>query len=88
MTVDFEITMTWFLYIVVRHNNRRLIDAKMVTWEGSRWVTLQVTEAVKRVITRGRRNGGFEVHIRDMDENILNAKQIIDPTICSSINSK
>ena len=51
-------------------------------------MTLQVTEAVKRIITRGRRNGGFEVHIRDMEENILDAKQIIHPTVCSTITGK
>ena len=77
------------LYLfAVRHSNKRLIDAKMVTWEGARWVTFQVTEAVRRIIMRGKRNGGFEVHVRDMEENILDAKSIIDPTVCSSINSK
>ena len=72
----------------MRHNNKRLVDAKMVTWEGARWVTFQVTEAVRRIIMRGRRNGGFEVNVRDSHENILDAKTIIDPTICSSLNSK
>lgn len=75
-------------FFAVRHSNKRLIDAKMVTWEGARWVTFQVTEAVRRIIMRGKRNGGFEVHVRDMEENILDAKSIIDPTVCSSINSK
>ncbi|XP_052248602.1 uncharacterized protein LOC127856435 [Dreissena polymorpha] len=61
----------------------RLIDAKMVTWDSARWVNLQVTEAISRVLTRGRKNGGFEVHVRDMEENVLDAKTIIDPTVCS-----
>ena len=72
----------------VRHSNMRLIDAKMVTWDSARWVSLQVTDAVKRIITRGRRNGGFEVHVRDMEETVLDAKTIIDPTVCSSATGK
>lgn len=68
----------------LRHSNMRLIDARMVTWDSERWVSLQVTEAVRRIMTRGRRNGGFEVHVRDMEENILDAKTIIDPTICTT----
>jgi len=64
----------------------RLIDAKMVNWDGARWVALQVTEAVKRIMTRGRRNGGFEVHVRDMEETILDAKTVIDPTICTPVS--
>ena len=71
----------------VRHSNMRLIDAKMVPWETSRWVSLQVTDAVKR-ITRGRRNAGFEVHVRDMEENVIDAKTVIDPTVCTSVEGK
>lgn len=66
----------------------RLIDAKMVTWDSARWVSLHVTEAVKRIVTRGRRNGGFEVHVRDMEENILDARTVIDPTVCSTVTGK
>ncbi|XP_060606089.1 uncharacterized protein LOC132758427 [Ruditapes philippinarum] len=69
----------------LRHSNMRLIDAKMVTWDSARWVSLHVTEAVKRIVTRGRRNGGFEVHVRDMEENILDAKTVIDPTVCTTV---
>jgi len=61
----------------------RLIDAKMVTWDSSRWVTLQVTDAVRR-IARGKRNAGFEVQIKNMDEEVLDAKSILDPTVCSA----
>ena len=60
----------------------RLIDAKMVTWDSSRWVTLQVTDAVKR-IARGRRNAGFEVQIKNMDEEVLDTTAILDPTVCT-----
>ncbi|WAQ94655.1 BMP2-like protein [Mya arenaria] len=67
----------------LNHRNMRLIDARMVTWDSARWVNLEVTEAVKRVMSRGRRNGGFEVHVRDMEENVLDAKTVIDPTVCS-----
>lgn len=63
----------------------RLIDAKMVTWDSARWVSLHVTDVVRRIMTRGRRNGGFEVHVRDMEEHVLDAKTVIDPTVCSSI---
>ncbi|XP_045169627.2 uncharacterized protein LOC123532287 [Mercenaria mercenaria] len=70
----------------LRHSNMRLIDAKMVTWDSARWVSLHVTEAVKRIVTRGRRNGGFEVHVRDMEENILDAKTVIDPTVCTTVS--
>lgn len=61
----------------------RLIDAKMVNWEGSRWVSLSVTDAVKRIVQRGRRNGGFEVQVRDMAEHTMNANWVIDPTVCT-----
>ncbi|KAL4222259.1 Bone morphogenetic protein 2 [Mactra antiquata] len=71
----------------LRHSNMRLIDAKMVTWEGSRWVSFRVTDAVRRIITRGRRNGGFEVQVRDMEENSIDAKTVIDPTVCSFVTS-
>lgn len=68
----------------LRQNNMRLIDAKMVTWDSARWVSLQVTDAVKRNMSRGRRNGGFEVYLLDMEENIVDAKTVIDPTVCST----
>ena len=38
---------------------------------------------VRLVYGRRRKNGGFEVHVRDMEENVLDAKTIIDPTVCS-----
>jgi hypothetical protein len=78
----------YIFYFLVRHSNMRLIDAKMVTWDSARWVSLHVTEAVKRIVTRGRRNGGFEVHVRDMEENILDAKTVIDPTVCTTVTGK
>ncbi|WAQ94351.1 hypothetical protein MAR_006822 [Mya arenaria] len=78
------VTRQKFCYFpALNHRNMRLIDARMVTWDSARWVNLEVTEAVKRVMSRGRRNGGFEVHVRDMEENVLDAKTVIDPTVCS-----
>jgi len=71
------------MLISVNHRNMRLIDAKMVTWDSARWMTLDVTDAIKRIVTRGRRNGGFEVHVRDTEENVLDAKTVIDPTVCT-----
>lgn len=68
----------------LHHSNMRLIDAKMITWNSARWVSLQVTDAVKRISSRGRRNGGFEVHVEDMEENVMDAKSVIDYTECSS----
>lgn len=70
----------------LRHSNMRLIDVKMISWDSARWVSLQVTDAVKRISSREQRNSGFEVHIQDIKENVLEAKSVIDPIVCSSKN--
>lgn len=72
----------------VRHNTKRLVDARIVTWNGPRWTTFSVTEAVRRIIMSDRRIGGFEVIVRDSEENIIDANAVIDPTECTSMNSK
>ncbi|KAK3600311.1 hypothetical protein CHS0354_017488 [Potamilus streckersoni] len=65
---------------------KRILDVKLVTWDGDRWVRLSVKDAIKDVVM-GKRNCGFEVQVRNLNEEEMDAKKIFNPIECS-INSE
>ncbi|KAL5007438.1 hypothetical protein ScPMuIL_016244 [Solemya velum] len=67
-----------------RAPRKRIIDVKMVTWEGNSWATFTVTQAAQDWVFGNVRNVGLEVVVKDTNENIINANEIFDPLDCNS----
>ncbi|KAK6165827.1 hypothetical protein SNE40_022664 [Patella caerulea] len=65
-------------------NRKRLIDAKMVNWEGASWVVLNVKDAVSEWITGSRENYGLAVAVKDENENEVNASMLFEQIDCYS----
>ncbi|KAL3832070.1 hypothetical protein ACJMK2_023748 [Sinanodonta woodiana] len=62
---------------------KRILDVRLVTWDGDRSVRLSVKDAIKDVVM-GKRNCGFEVQVRNTNEEEMDARRIFNPIECTA----